>query len=202
LWRIALGVVDDPAARRFVIGVLIAFLPAAIIGALAHGFIKDVLFNPWVVCFTLIVGGAVLLWIDQLELKPRFHEATTFPLPMYLGIGLAQCLAMIPGVSRSGATIVSAMLFGADKRAAAEFSFFLAMPTMAGAFTYDLYKSRGELTFDHAVLVGVGFAVSFVAALIVVRTLLDYVSRHGFALFAWWRVLIGTLGLIGLALVG
>jgi undecaprenyl-diphosphatase len=169
---------------------------------LAHGFIKSVLFNPWVVCFMLIFGGAILLWIDQLELKPRFHEATAFPLPMYLGIGIAQCLAMIPGVSRSGATIVSAMLFGADKRASAEFSFFLAMPTMAGAFVYDLFKSRGELTFDHAILVGVGFVVSFVAALIVVKTFLDYVSRRGFALFAWWRVLIGTLGLIGLALVG
>jgi undecaprenyl-diphosphatase len=202
LWRIALGLVDDPASRRFVIGVLIAFLPAAVIGALAHGFIKDVLFNPWVVCFMLIVGGAVLLWIDQLQLKPRFHDATAFPLPMYLGIGIAQCLAMIPGVSRSGATIVSAMLFGADKRAAAEFSFFLAMPTMVGAFTYDLYKSRGELTTDHMMLVAVGFVVSFVAALIVVRTLLNYVSRHGFALFAWWRVIVGTLGLIGLALVG
>lgn len=202
LWRIALGLADDPAARRFVIGVLIAFLPAAVIGALGHGFIKGVLFNPWVVCFMLILGGAVLLWIDQLRLKPRFDDAMAFPLPMYLGIGLAQCAAMIPGVSRSGATIVSAMLFGADKRAAAEFSFFLAMPTMVGAFAYDLYKSRGELTTDHMMLVAVGFAVSFVAALIVVRTLLNYVSRHGFALFAWWRVIVGTLGLIGLALVG
>ncbi len=112
LWRIALGMFSDPAAQRFVIGVLIAFMPAAIIGAAAHSFIKQVLFNPWVVCFTLIVGGAVLLWVDQQDLRPRFHDATAFPLPMYLGIGLAQCLAMIPGVSRSGATIVSAMLFG------------------------------------------------------------------------------------------
>jgi len=202
LWRIALGMFSDPSARRFVIGVLIAFLPAAVIGALAHGFIKGVLFNPWIVCFTLILGGVALLWVDQLELRPRFHDATAFPLPTYLLIGLAQCLAMIPGVSRSGATIVSAMLLGSDKRAAAEFSFFLAIPTMAGAFTYDLYKSRGELTFDHSVLVAVGFFTSFVAALIVVKTLLDYVTRHGFALFAWWRVIVGTLGLIGLALGG
>ena len=121
LWRIALGMFSDPAARRFVIGVLIAFLPAAVIGAAAGGFIKEVLFNPWVVCFTLIIGGAILLWVDQLDLKPRYHDATTFPLPMYLGIGFAQCLAMIPGVSRSGATIVSSMLFGSDKRSAAEF---------------------------------------------------------------------------------
>ncbi len=200
LWRIAVGMFSDPAARRFVLGVLIAFLPAAIIGALAHGFIKGVLFNPWVVCFTLIVGGAILLWVDQIELRPRYHDATAFSLPMYLTIGVAQCLAMIPGVSRSGATIVSAMLLGSDKRAAAEFSFFLAIPTMAGAFSYDLYKNYGQMNGSNTLIVAVGFAVSFVAAWLVVRTFLDYVTRHGFALFAWWRVIVGTLGLIGLAL--
>lgn len=202
LWRIALGMFSDPAARRFVIGVLIAFLPAAIIGAAAHSFIKQVLFNPWVVCFTLIVGGAVLLWVDQQDLRPRFHDATAFPLPMYLGIGLAQCLAMIPGVSRSGATIVSAMLFGSDKRAAAEFSFFLAIPTMTGAFAYDLYKNHGQMTANNTLLVAIGFVTSFIAAMIVVKLFLDYVARSGFALFAWWRVIVGTLGLIGLALGG
>jgi len=200
LWRIALGFFSDPAARRFVIGVVVAFLPAAVIGAGAHSFIKGVLFNPWVVCFTLIVGGAVLLWVDQLDLKPRYHDATGFSLPMYLGIGICQCMAMIPGVSRSGATIVSAMLFGADKRSAAEFSFFLAIPTMAGAFAYDLYKNYGEMTGHNATLVAVGFVTSFLAALVVVRTFLDYVTRHGFAPFAWWRVVVGTLGLIGLAM--
>jgi undecaprenyl-diphosphatase len=200
LWRIAVGMFSDPAARRFVIGVLIAFLPAAVIGAAAGGFIKGTLFNPWVVCFTLIVGGAILLWVDQLDLVPRYHDATAFPLPMYLGIGLAQCVAMIPGVSRSGATIVSAMLFGSDKRSAAEFSFFLAMPTMAGAFTYDLAKNYNLMTADNLTLVAVGFITAFVAALIVVRTLLDYVSSKGFQLFAWWRVIVGTLGLIALAL--
>ncbi len=200
LTRIALGFFSDPAARRFVIGVVVAFLPAAVIGAGAHSFIKGVLFNPWVVCFTLIVGGAVLLWVDQLDLKPRYHDATGFSLPMYLGIGICQCMAMIPGVSRSGATIVSAMLFGADKRSAAEFSFFLAIPTMAGAFAYDLYKNYGEMTGHNVMLVAVGFVTSFLAALVVVRTFLDYVTRHGFAPFAWWRVVVGTLGLIALAM--
>ncbi len=200
LWRIAVGMFSDPAARRFVIGVLVAFLPAAVIGAAAGGFIKETLFNPWVVCFTLIVGGAILLWVDQLDLKPRYHDATAFPLPMYLGIGIAQCVAMIPGVSRSGATIVSAMLFGSDKRSAAEFSFFLAMPTMAGAFTYDLVKTYKLMTVDNFTIVAVGFITAFVAALIVVRTLLDYVSNRGFTLFAWWRVIVGTVGLIALAL--
>jgi len=200
LWHIAVGMFSDPAARRFVIGVLVAFLPAVVVGVIAGGFIKDKLFNPWVVCFTLIVGGAILLWVDQLDLKPRFHDATAFPLGMYLGIGVAQCVAMIPGVSRSGATIVSAMLFGADKRSSAEFSFFLAMPTMAGAFAYDFFKNYKLMTVDNLTIVAVGFVTAFIAALIVVRTLLDYVSSRGFMLFAWWRVIVGTLGLIGLAL--
>ena len=200
LWRLAATMFSDPAARRFIIGVLIAFLPAAVVGALAHDFIKTVLFNVWIVCFTLIVGGAILLWIDSLELRPRYHDATRFTLPMYFIIGLAQCVSMIPGVSRSGTTIVSAMLLGADRRSAAEFSFWLAMPTMFGAFVYDLYKSRGQLTLDNSIIIAVGFAVSFVAAWIVVKTFLDYVQRHGFGLFAWWRVIVGTLGLIALAL--
>jgi undecaprenyl-diphosphatase len=107
---------------------------------------------------------------------------------------------MIPGVSRSGATIVGAMLLGADKRSAAEFSFWLAMPTMAGAFAYDLYKSQGQMTEGNTLLIAVGFAVSFISAWIVVKTFLGYVQRHGFGLFAWWRVIVGSLGLIALAL--
>ncbi len=130
--------------RRFIIGVLVAFLPAMVIGALAYGYIKSVLFNVWIVCTMFIIGGFVLLWIDRLNLRPRYHEATKFSLPMYLGIGAIQCLAMVPGVSRAGATIVGAMLFGADKRAATEFSFWLAMPTMVGAFAYEAYKNRHE----------------------------------------------------------
>jgi undecaprenyl-diphosphatase len=202
LWQIAIGFFTDPAARRFVFGVLLAFLPAAVVGAIAHDFIKTVLFNAWIICFMFIAGGAVLLWIDQLDLKPRYDEATKFTLPMYFGIGVCQCVAMIPGVSRSGATIVAAMLFGADRRSAAEFSFWLAMPTMAGAFAYDLYKSHGQMSSGNLLLVAIGFAVSFVCAWIVVKTFLGYVQRHGFALFAWWRVIVGSLGLIGLALGG
>jgi undecaprenyl-diphosphatase len=200
LWRLAIGFFSDPAARRFVIGVLIAFLPAAVVGALAHDFIKAVLFNVWIVCFTLIVGGAILLWVDQMDLRPRYIDAERFTLPMYFVIGVAQCLAMVPGVSRSGATIIAAMLLGADRRSAAEFSFWLAMPTMFGAFVYDLYKSRGQLNMDHGIIVAFGFAVSFICAWIVVKTFLDYVQRHGFALFAWWRVIVGSLGLIALAM--
>ena len=148
----------------------------------------------------LIAGGAVLLWVDQLEFKPRYRDVMQFSLPMCLIIGICQCFSMIPGVSRSGATIVSAMLLGADKRSAAEFSFFLAMPTMAGAFTLDLIKNHYHLSSHNVVLVAIGFACSFIAGYIVVRTFLDYVSRHGFALFAWWRVIVGTIGLVLLAI--
>src|SRR4051812_39095577 len=200
LWRVALGMFSNPDDRRFVIGVLVAFLPAVVIGLIAGKYIKEILFNPWVVCFSLIVGGAILLWVYQLELEPHEDDATRFPLLMYLWIGIAQCLAMIPGVSRSGASIVAAMLLGADKRSAAEFSFFLAIPTMVGAFPYDFYKTRGEMTPDPLGIVAIGFVVSFITAIIVVKIFLPYVPRHGFTLFAWWRVIVGTLGLVALAL--
>ena len=200
LWHVAIHMFTDPAARRFVIGVLVAFLPAVILGLLFGSFIKAVLFNPWVVCFSLIAGGAVLLWVDQQDFNPTHHNAMTFPLPMYLGIGIVQCAAMVPGVSRSGASIVAAMLFGADKRAAAEFSFFLAIPTMVGAFAYDFYKNRGAMTMDNSIVIAVGFVVSFITAIIVVKTFLDFVTKNGFAFFAWWRVIVGTLGLVALAL--
>jgi len=200
LWRVATGMFSNPDDRRFVIGVLVAFLPAVVIGLLAGKYIKEVLFNPWVVCFSLIVGGAILLWVDRMDLSTRYHDATRFTLPMYFIIGLAQCVSMVPGVSRAGATIVSAMLLGADRRSAAEFSFWLAMPTMAGAFAYDLYKSHGQMSSANMIIVAFGFAISFIAAWIVVKTFLGYVQQHGFALFAWWRVIVGTAGLIALAL--
>jgi len=202
LWTIAMALPRDPDARRFTIGVLIAFLPAAIIGALTYSLIKGVLFNVWIVCIMLIAGGILLLWIDRLDLKPRYHDATRFSLPMYLGIGIIQCISMIPGVSRSGATIVGAMLLGADRRSAAEFSFYLAIPTMLGAFVYEVYKSRAELSGGNALIIAVGFATSFIAGWLVVKTFLDYVSRHGFAVFAWWRIAVGALGLLGMVLVG
>jgi undecaprenyl-diphosphatase len=200
LWQLFIGMFNSPQARRFVLGVLIAFLPAAVVGALAYKLIKEVLFNPWIVCISLIVGGAILFWVDRLDLKPRYRDVTTFSLPMYLIIGIAQCASMIPGVSRSGATIVSAMLLGADRRAAAEFSFWLAMPTMAGAFAYDLYKDHGHLSQSNLLIIAIGFVVSFIAAWFVVKTFLGYVSRNGFTLFVWWRIVVGALGLIALAL--
>jgi len=196
LWKLFLGMFNDPEAQRFIIRVLIAFFPAMVLGALLYGFIKGVLFNVWIVCIMLLIGGFVLLWIDLLDLKPRYHDATKFPLPMYLGIGVIQCLSMVPGVSRAGATIVGAMLFGADKRAATEFSFWLAMPTMVGAFAYAAFKDRAELAHGNITLIAVGFICSFIFGWIVVKTFLGYVQRHNFALFAWWRIVVGAVGLL------
>jgi undecaprenyl-diphosphatase len=194
---------SDPRTRRFVVGILLAFLPAVVIGVAAHGFIKQVLFeSPMLICIMLIVGGFVLLVVDRLDLRPRYHDAMDFSLPVYFGIGLAQCVAMIPGVSRSGASVVAAMMFGSDKRSAAEFSFFLAMPTMAGAFAYDLYKSHDQITSAGAWNIVVGFAAAFVAGVFVVRRLLDFVSQRGFAPFAYWRILVGAVGLAALLTFG
>ncbi|HEV7246452.1 MAG TPA: undecaprenyl-diphosphate phosphatase [Shinella sp.] len=203
LLRIAFDLPSRPEARRFVLSVLLAFLPAAIIGAIAHDFIKTVLFEtPMLICIVLIVGGVILYVVDRLPLTPRYTDAMTYPPSLAFKIGLCQCLAMIPGTSRSGATIAGALLLGTDKRSAAEFSFFLAMPTMVGAFTLDLYKNRDALSSDDLLMIGVGFAAAFVAGLFVVRKLLDYVSRRGFTLFAIWRIVVGTLGLIGLLIFG
>jgi undecaprenyl-diphosphatase len=202
LWQLFLGMFKNREDQRFVIGVLVAFFPAMVIGALAYGYIKSVLFNVWIVCTMFVIGGFVLLWIDRLKLKPRYNDVKTFSMPMYLGIGVIQCLSMIPGVSRAGATIVGAMLFGADKRTATEFSFWLAMPTMVGAFAFEAFKNRHEFASgSNTLLIAVGFAVSFVCGWFVVKQLLGYVAQHGFALFAWWRIILGALGL-GLLVLG
>ena len=203
LWDLLTTLPTNRHSQRFTAGILLAFLPAAVIGALAHGFIKSVLFEtPMLICVMLILGGIVLLWVDKAPLKVRYHDIIDFPLPLYFKIGLVQCLAMIPGTSRSGATIVGSMLMGVDKRAAAEFSFWLAMPTMAGAFAYDLYKNADILSAADLKIIGVGFVAAFVTAVIVVRSLLGYVSKHGYALFGWWRLIVGGLGLIALLVWG
>jgi undecaprenyl-diphosphatase len=203
LLALALSLPHEAKARRFVSGVLIAFLPAAAAGALLHDFIKTVLFEtPMLICIMLIVGGVILLYIDRLPLKPSYTNVMDFPLSLCLKIGLFQCLALVPGTSRSGATIAGALLMGTDKRSAAEFSFFLAMPTMAGAFAYDLYKNRDLLSVDDVVIIGAGFTMAFISAVIVVRYLLEFVSKHGFAPFAWWRIAVGIAGVAGLLLLG
>lgn len=199
LWMVFRDAPSDPAARRFILAVLIAFMPAVVIGVLAHDFIKTVLFEtPMLIAIMLILGGLVLLVVDRIAPAPRHHDAMAFPLPMALKIGFIQCLAMIPGTSRSGATIVGALMLGASKRAAAEFSFFLSMPTMAGAFAYDLYKNRDVLDASALNEIAVGFAMAFVSAVLVVRWLLDFVSKHGYALFGWWRIAVGLVAMAAL----
>ncbi|KUM24312.1 undecaprenyl-diphosphatase [Mesorhizobium loti] len=203
LWKMLLELPYDRLTRHFVIGILIAFLPAAIIGALAHDFIKTILFeSPRLICIMLIIGGVVLLAVDRMNLKPVYHDVERFPTRLYLQIGLFQCLSLIPGTSRSGSTIVGALLLGVDKRAAAEFSFFLAMPTMVGAFAFDLFKNRNVLTSADLPIIAVGFVAAFVTALFVVRFLLDFVSRKGYSLFGWWRLVVGGLGLVALMIWG
>jgi undecaprenyl-diphosphatase len=203
LMRLLFDLPSDARTRRFVLGVLVAFLPAAVVGATLHKYIKGVLFEePWLVCTTLIVGGIVLLAVDRMQLQPRYHDVMDYPVSTAFLIGLAQCLALVPGVSRSGATIVAALLLGSDKRAATEFTFFLAMPTMAGAFAYDLYKNWANLAPEDIKGIALGFVVSFIAGVIVVRYLLGFVSRHGFAPFAWWRIIVGGVSLGALAVLG
>ncbi|MBP1806440.1 undecaprenyl-diphosphate phosphatase [Rubellimicrobium aerolatum] len=191
----------DPVARRFILAVLLAFLPAAAAGVVLHDTIKTVLFEtPVLIAVMLILGGIVLLFVDRMPLRPRHHEADRLPLPTALGIGLFQCLALVPGVSRSGSTIVGALLLGVDKRAAAEFSFFLSLPTMGGAVAYDLFQSRDILNFDDMGLIAIGFAMAFLSGLLVVRWLLGFVSRRGYAIFGWWRIVVGSAALALLSL--
>lgn len=203
LLNIARDIPSSARARRFVVTVLLAFLPAAVIGVFAHGFIKSVLFEtPALMCVVLILGGFVLLAVDRMKFQPKYTDVMDYPPSLAFKIGLFQCLAMVPGTSRSGATIVGSLLMGTDKRSAAEFSFFLAMPTMLGAFTLDLYKNRAAISVDDAAVIAVGFIAAFITALLVVRSLLDFVSNRGYALFAWWRIAVGSVGLIGLLLLG
>jgi undecaprenyl-diphosphatase len=196
LWKVLLGLPSDPAARRFAAAVILAFLPAAVIGVLLHDFIKSVLFSPWVVSASLIVGGLAIIAIEARPRPVTVMRVEDFSPWLALKIGFCQVLAMVPGVSRSGATILGALLLGVDRRAAAEFSFFLAIPTMLGAAVYDLYKNRGLLTLDGSAVIAVGFIAAFFAAAAVVRVLIAIVSRRGFAPFGWYRIAIGTVMLM------
>jgi undecaprenyl-diphosphatase len=197
LLSIALMIPTQPRARNFVYGLLVAFIPAAVAGLLLHDIIKQVLFeSPRLICISLIIGGVVLLLIDRFAPYPTRRDAMALPLATCFIIGLFQCLALIPGVSRSGATIVGAMLMGVEKRVAAEFSFLLAIPVMAGAFTVDAWKNRQDLVnVGHIELVAVGFVVSFFVALFVIRGMLTVITRRGYAPFGWLRIAIGGVGL-------
>lgn len=149
------------------------------------------LFSPWIVATTLVAGGVAILLIERLTLSFRHHEADRLPLGTSLGVGFCQCLAMLPGVSPSGATILGAMFLGVDRRAAAEFSFFLAIPTMLAATVLDVYKGRASLTGHDYEIIAVGFAAAFVSAIVVVRVFLAFLQNHSFRVFGWYRIVIG-----------
>ena len=203
LWSLATQWPHDAEKRRFLIGLLVAFLPAMVIGFFAYDFIKTVLFEtPVVICIALIIGGFILLALDRMKKVPVYLSAEQYPLRVYFLIGLFQSLAMFPGVSRPGAMLEGGLLMGTDKRSAAEFSFFLALPTMGAAVAWDLLQNWSRLDFSDAGLIALGFITAFLAALLVVKALLDFVSRHGFAPFAWWRIGVGVAGLAGLWATG
>ena len=189
----------DATARRAVASVLLAFLPAVVVGLLARDFIKTVLFEtPSLIATMLVLGGVVLLFIDRLAPPPVHTDPLALPLRTALIIGFCQCIAMVPGVSRSGATIVGALFLRVEKRAAAEFSFLLSLPTMGAAVAYDLFKSRDVLDFSAMTDIAIGFAVAFVTAVFVVKWVLGYVGRNGYAVFGWWRIIIGLSALAAL----
>jgi undecaprenyl-diphosphatase len=191
--RAATGLLSDPDQFRFVRNILLAFLPSVIIGAFAYSFIKAYLFTPWVVVIALILGGIAILLIERNLPAPRYETVERMPARIALGVGLCQVASMIPGVSRAGATIMGGLLLGIDRRTATEFSFFLAVPTMLAASVYDLYKNWGDLNADGLAVIALGFVAAFLSALVVVRTLIAFISRHGFAPFAWYRIAIGLV---------
>ena len=192
LWRVLVGLPTDPQARRFALAVILAFLPAAVLGALFHDFIKSVLFSPWVVVITLVLGGIAILVIERRAPKPRYDRIETMPLRTAVGIGFCQAVAMIPGVSRAGATILGAEMLGVDRRTATEFSFYLAIPTMLGATVLDLWKARATLDSEGMGLITIGFVTAFVIAIPVVKGLISFVGRHGLTPFAWYRIVLGS----------
>ncbi|MDP3194038.1 undecaprenyl-diphosphate phosphatase [Tabrizicola sp.] len=199
--RLLLRARHEDAARRSIVSLLLAFLPAVVVGVLAHGFVKSVLFeSPMLIAIVLILGGFVLLVIDRIAPVPVHHDALDLPFGKSLIIGFCQTLALVPGVSRSGATIVGALLMGVEKRAAAEFSFLLSLPTMGAAVVYDLYQNRDVLDFAAMWDIAVGFAVAFLTAAIVVRWVLNFIGKHGYALFGWWRIIVGSVALTALLL--
>ncbi len=186
----------DMHARRFAVNVFLAFLPAVVIGIFAVDFIKQVLFSPLVVACALIIGGLIIFAVEAKEFKPKTVEATDITFKQAILVGFAQCLAMIPGTSRSGATIIGGMLSGLSRKAATEFSFFLAMPTMLGAATYDLIRNASVLSSDNMMNIAAGFAAAFIAALLVVKALVKFVEKHTLRVFAWYRVILGVVLLI------
>lgn len=198
LWAKAFGFFADPAARRFVYAILAAFAPAVALGLIAGDYVK-IFFRPDVIAAALILGGLVMILVERSVRAVKIADAETIDPLTALKIGVVQCMAFIPGVSRSGATIVGARLMGVAPTAAAEFSFFVAIPTMIGATAYDLYKSRDALSADGATMIAIGFVVSFLSALVIIKPFLAFVAKRGLLPFAYYRIGLGVLILALLA---
>jgi len=190
------GVTTEPVQRRFIANLGIAFVPAAVLGLLFHGVIKQHLFHPLTVATAFVAGGILILWAERREHRVKVERVDDMRWQDALKIGLAQTLALIPGTSRSGATIIGGLFFGLSRRAATEFSFFLAIPTMFAAVTYDVYSNRAILQSDDLGMFAIGFVTSFVSAFLAVRGLLRYISRHDFSAFAYYRIAFGAVVLL------
>jgi len=187
------GLGSDPAARRFVINLAIAFMPAALLGLAFAGVIKQHLFHAVPVALAFIFGGAIILWVERSPRRATVEQVDDMTWKDALKVGIAQSFALIPGMSRSGATIIGGMLFGLSRRAATEFSFFLAVPTLVAAGAYDFYKHRALLESSDLGVFAVGFVVSFVSAFLCIRWLLRYIATHDFSAFAWYRIVFGLI---------
>ena len=196
LGAVAAGLGRDPAARRFVAKLAIAFLPLAVLGLAFGKIIKAHLFQPVPVALAFIAGAFVILWAERREHVIRVHSVDDMGWADALKLGFAQAFALIPGTSRSGATIIGGLLFGLSRRAATEFSFFLAVPTLIAAGAYDFYKNRALFDMQDLGIIGVGLAVSFVAAFLCIRWLLRFIVSHDFTIFAWYRIAFGVIVLL------
>ncbi|KJK17128.1 undecaprenyl-diphosphate phosphatase [Pseudomonas sp. 2(2015)] len=193
IFEVVVGLPRQREAQRFTVNLLIAFMPAVVLGVLFADLIHEYLFNPITVAAALVVGGVIMLWAERREHVIRVDQVDDMRWSDALKIGCAQCLAMIPGTSRSGSTIIGGLLFGLSRKAATEFSFFLAMPTMVGAAVYSGYKYRDLFQPDDFPVFAIGFVVSFIFAMIAVRGLLKFIANHSYAAFAWYRIGFGLI---------
>ncbi|WP_213881398.1 undecaprenyl-diphosphate phosphatase [Pseudomonas sp. dw_358] len=191
--EIVTGLPTQRNAQRFTVNLLIAFLPAVVLGVIFADKIHEYLFNPITVAIALVLGGFVMLWAEKRQHTIRVEHVDDMRWHDALKIGCAQCLAMIPGTSRSGSTIIGGLIFGLSRKAATEFSFFLAMPTMVGAAVYSGYKYKDAFKMADLPIIAIGFVTAFIFAMIAVRSLLKFIANHSYAVFAWYRIVFGLV---------
>lgn len=196
LCNVVFSVATNKESQKFSLNIILAFLPAAILGVLFHSQIKEILFDPLIVAIMLVVGGVVILIVENMNIKSKYNNIDKITPFTALMIGFAQSVAMIPGTSRSGATIIGSLLLKLDRKTATEFSFFLAIPTMLGATIYDIYKNYEHMNLDNSLIIAIGFISAFLSALLVVKTVIGFVSNNGFKIFAYYRIVIGIILLV------